>query len=394
MKFSNLINNGSFCILPFIHQEKKFNGTYHICCYGDQLQSDNPSDNSLDSFNSKKMSQLRDNMISGVKNSACESCYQQENNGVYSPRMRENETWINWVDTHSAIESCFDNYYSREEIKPISYDLRYSNTCTLKCRMCNSSSSSALNAEYKKIHSQWPEKFWTIDNHRVNHELELHSNIQKIYLAGGEPLVEPYNLELLKEVADYNDRLVILINTSLNIVSDKFLEILNRFKYLTLVVSIDGTNIVNDYIRHGSSFSIVEENIRKLSHHNMMFSTCVSIYNIFNIRELVEFIALEFPKFAVNHSINLVNDVEEIVIDNVPYELRPAIIADLEQALTISKEFTSIGIRNVINLLKQDNFDEIRFQRFIKYTKILDKTRQESIANVVPGLAKYFDEQS
>ena len=59
-----------------------------------------------------------------------------------------------------------------DTVQPISYDLRYSNTCTLKCRMCNSSSSSALNAEYKKIKDRWPEKFWTVDNHRINHEIK------------------------------------------------------------------------------------------------------------------------------------------------------------------------------------------------------------------------------
>jgi sulfatase maturation enzyme AslB (radical SAM superfamily) len=390
--FKDYINGNSFCILPFIHQEKKFNGTHHVCCYGDQLQSDYPEQTSLESFNSKKINIIREKMIEGVRPSECDYCYKLEDQNISSPRNRENQTWGNWGSTHNVIEKTFTDYLDQRKVKPISYDLRYSNTCTLKCRMCNSSSSSALNAEYKKINHRWPEKFWFTDNPRINHELELHADIQKIYLAGGEPLVEPLNLELLDKLADYNPNLVILINTSLNHLSDKFVGVLNKFKYLTLVVSIDGTNEINDYIRHGSNFDVVVNNIRKMMHHDIMFSTCVSMYNIFNIKKLIEFIAAEFPKYAFNHGINIVNDAEEIFVENLPYELRPAIINELKETLNITKEFASVGVNNLINLLQQDNFNKDRFHQFINYTKILDEVRQESIVKVVPQLAKFFNE--
>ena len=50
------------------------------------------------------------------------------------------------------------------------------------------------------------------------------------------------------------------------------------------------------------------------------------------------------------------------------------------------------GIDNLITLLQQENFNQDRFDRFIRYTKILDQSRGESIINVVPELAKYFNE--
>lgn len=389
---NNLINNGSFCVLPFIHQEKKFNGTYHVCCYGDQLQSTNVDANSIESFNSENMFRIRSEMISGKKPSACNYCYKQEDKGIYSPRMRENESWARWTVTHSAIEKSLSDFSNKELMRPISYDLRYSNTCTLKCRMCNSSSSSTINAEYQKLNSKWPEKFWTIGNHRINHEIELHKDIQKIYLAGGEPLVEPLNLELLENVAKHNPNLTILINTSLNNLSDKFLQVLNKFKYLTLVISIDGIYEVNDYIRHGSNFNKILENIEKISHHDIMFSTCVSIYNIFSLANLLKFIHKEFPTHAFNHGISLVNDIEELLLDNLPYEFRPKIINELSQVLSMVKDFPASGIKNVINVLEQENFDKDKFTKFIRYTKILDENRNESVAKIVPELSPFFNE--
>ena len=390
--FKDYLNNSSFCVLPFIHQEKKFNGTHHVCCYGDQLQSDHNDQTSKESFNSVKINNIRDKMIAGIRPSECDSCYTLEDQNISSPRLRENHTWGNWSSTHDAIEKVFSDHLARREMKPISYDLRYSNTCTLKCRMCNSSSSSALNAEYKKINHHWPEKFWFTDNPRINHDLELHADIQKIYLAGGEPLVEPLNLELLDKLADYNPNLVILINTSLNHLSDKFVNVLNKFNYLTLVVSIDGTNDVNDYIRHGSNFDTVADNIRKIVHHDIMFSTCVSMYNIFNINKLIHFLNKEFPEHSFNHGINIVNGIEEIFVENLPYELRPEVITSLLEVLPLAADFPKTGIQNLINLLEQQNFNPDRFDGFVKYTKILDLERNESIANIVPQLSKYFDE--
>jgi hypothetical protein len=390
--FKDHLNNNSFCILPFIHQEKKFNGTYHVCCYGDQIQSDHPDQTSKESFNSDKVNSIREKMLAGVRPSECESCYKLEDQNISSPRNRENHTWGNWRSTHEAVDKTFSDYLEQREMKPISYDLRYSNTCTLKCRMCNSSSSSSINAEYKKISHYWPEKFWFTENPRINHDLELHADIQKIYLAGGEPLVEPLNLELLDKLADYNPNLVILINTSLNHLSDKFVNVLNRFNYLTLVVSIDGTDSVNDYIRHGSNFNIVVDNIRRMMHHDIMFSTCVSMYNIFNIKQLVSFLISEFPENTFDHGINIVNDIDEIFVENLPYHLRAEVIHELTDLLPQTSGFTNTGVQNLINLLEQNNFDQDRFNRFVRYTKILDLARNETISSIVPQLANYFDE--
>lgn len=385
-------NNGSFCVLPFVHQEKKFNGTYHICCYSDQLQSDQINDTSLNSFNSKKMINLRSDMISDIKNSSCNKCYELEENNIYSPRLRENSTWLGWLDSQQIVARNVKKHLESELLTPLSYDLRYSNTCALKCRMCNSSSSSAINQEYSKLQHIWPEKFWVIKNPRINHDIEIDENIQKIYLAGGEPLVEPYNLELLKELSNNNSNVNLLINTSLNNLNQKFLETLNKFTNLTLVISIDGVGVVNDYIRHGSKFDQIISNIKKMYHHNMMFSTCVSMYNVFNIAELYIFIKNEFPKYANNHSFNLIDNLEELEICNTPYRLRPQIIDGLNKVLTTADELPSNGIKNIINVLQKSNFKETNFQNFLRYTKILDVQRNETINLVVPELENYFNE--
>lgn len=389
---SDYLKSTSFCVLPFIHQEKKFNGTYHICCYGDQLQSDNKNDNDVEAFNSLKMKKLRHDMLNEVKNQACQSCYNQEEKSISSPRQRENFNWINWIDSNDAILNSITKFQNNKILYPISYDIRYSNTCTLKCRMCNSSSSSAINNEYKKINYLWPNKFWTIDNPRINHDLHIHNEIKKIYLAGGEPLVEPYNILLLEKLAEQNNDLQLIINTSLSNLSDKFINLFNKFKNILFAVSLDGTSNINNYIRHGSNFDTVILNIRKLQNYEILITTCVSMYNLFNIKDLVNFINNNFPEYKNNHTINLVNDIDELKIENLPYELRPELISSLESLSQLCSPSQLDGLKNVISILSDANFTNNKFQSFIKYTKILDNLRGESINLLIPQYQKYFDE--
>lgn len=382
-------DNSSFCALPFVHQEKFFVWGHNICCYSKQKQSDNDQQNSLESFNSQKIKQVRTAMLAGERPSECNSCYKFEDQGGHSPRHVESKAWINLPRYRAKLDHNIEQFTAGNVIVPSSYDLRYSTTCTLKCRMCNSGSSSSINQEYSKLQAQWPEKFWTLPNSRIDHNIDLTPNIEKIYLAGGEPLVEPLNLGLLQRLVEINPDVNLIINTSLNRLTDQWLDLLNQFTSLTLAVSLDGVGTVNDYIRNGSNFDTVMSNLERVRHHQILFTTCISIYNIFDVSNIVKHVIENFPESAKWHGINVVNDIEELFIDNVPPELRPNLIQELSSI--VASESTQTGINNLIMLLQQDNFIPKRFTNFIKYTTILDNSRGESISDVVPKLAQYFD---
>jgi len=362
-----------------------------MCCYSNQLQSDVVGQKSAVSFNSDKINTVRQKMLAGQRPDECAVCYRAEDIGVRSARQTETDSWLVSDSGRLAMDNNVRLFMEGKKLEPVSLDLRYSNTCTLKCRMCNSGSSSSINQEYAKLQQQWPGKFWTVDNPRTKHDIAITTDIQKVYLAGGEPLVEPYNLELLSRLAECNPDVNLVINTSLNHLSDKFLVVLNRFRRLTLAVSLDGTDQVNDYIRHGSDFATVKSNIATIKHHIVLFTSCVSIYNIFSIRDLVEFVAAEYPDAYQNHSLNIVVDLEELLVDNVPPELRPELIDYLTATLSVAGAQAKIGIQNLIVTLQQDNFDPVRFESFKRYTKILDTVRNESIVDIDPRWAKYFN---
>jgi MoaA/NifB/PqqE/SkfB family radical SAM enzyme len=390
INLNSLNESNSFCSIPFVHQEKHFHNHHNICCYSNVRQSDDLDDNSLQSFNSKKMFHIRNKMLEGQKPQECNDCYNQEAQGLVSPRQRETQGWVASKNFAEALQQNIIKFLNAEQITPISYDLRYSNTCTLKCRMCNPYSSSSINAENKKLVKIWSEKFNYVDNPRTNHDVVIDNNIKKIYLAGGEPLIEPYNLSFLKNLSDVNPDVKLIISTSLNNLSDEIRETLDKFANLLLVVSIDGVNKLNSYIRHGSVWESIIKNLDLVKKHEIMFATTTSLYNVLDIPNIVTFFSENFPEYF--HSIFLVNNEEELFVENLPYEFRPELIAQLENMLETAPTSTHDGISNIIKTLKINNYDPKRFTKFIKYTKILDEARGESILDIQPKFKNYFTE--
>jgi MoaA/NifB/PqqE/SkfB family radical SAM enzyme len=385
-----VVASKTFCSLLFVHQEKQFNNRHHICCYNNTLQSDNEEDNSFQSFNSQKMFKIRNDMLAGEKPIECSFCYNQEEQGLVSPRQRETSGWTASKNFSDAMLQNISKFLNNENIFPLSYDLRYSNTCTLKCRMCNPYSSSSINAENKKLLQVWPDKFQYVDNPRINHEISLDRNIKKIYLAGGEPLIEPYNLIFLKKLAEINPEVQLLINTSLNHLSAEFEEVLALFKNLLFVVSIDGIDKLNSYIRHGSDWNAIMKNLERVKQHQVMFNTTTSLYNIMDIPDIVHYFKENYPDYC--HCIFLVNNEDELFIENLPLELRQEVIHDLELVLQDAPICTVDGLNNLVNTLRINNYNPERFAKFVKYTKILDNIRGESILDIQPKYKNYFME--
>jgi sulfatase maturation enzyme AslB (radical SAM superfamily) len=196
---------------------------------------------------------------------------------------------------------------------------------------------------------------------------------------------------MLIKLADVNPDVALIINTSLNHLSDKFLTVLNKFNNLTFAISLDGVGQLNDYIRNGSEFATVIDNIECIRHHQIMFSTCVSIYNVFDVPDIIRFVLTHYPEAEKNHWINNVNDLEELYVENTPPELRADIIKELREVLPITRENSTKGVENLIIALEQDNFNPKRFENFKRYTTILDQSRGEDICVIQPKLAKYFD---
>ena len=88
------------------------------------------------------------------------------------------------------------------------WDFRFSNLCNMKCRSCGPRYSSAWVPDAKKLGYTDQEKVWmidTIDDQNNYDFLKDQINVvEKIYFAGGEPLIMPEHWQILDMLVENN----------------------------------------------------------------------------------------------------------------------------------------------------------------------------------------------
>jgi organic radical activating enzyme len=188
-----------------------------------------------------------------------------------------------------------DGTLEREAIA--SYDVRFSNLCNLKCRMCDSVNSSAIAAEEN---SSEDKKQKIIQQPFVNFEdfsaffLKNIKHIEFIYFCGGEPLLLDYHYKLLQLLIDH-DRTDVVIKynsncTQLNFKDQSIISFWKKFKSVNLGMSLDDCGPRGEYIRDGSNWNRIKENLllirKECPHVGLEWTPTIQIMNVLTIPDI------------------------------------------------------------------------------------------------------------
>jgi pyruvate-formate lyase-activating enzyme len=212
----------------------------------------------------------------------------------------------------------------RDNSVPIEFqhiDIRFSNLCNFKCRMCNHSFSSNWYEDAKKIeHGGWfpflsgeDTKVLKASKTIVEDIIPYLGKIKSFYFAGGEPLITPEHYKLLKWLyenveEEETDRgthkaLSIHYNTNLSTIKyneDELINYWKAFRKVQLAISCDGVFDVGEYQRTGfNHFTFVKNMEEILNHATPLTSTSFPdgfsysfqyTTTIFNIEHIFDFI--------------------------------------------------------------------------------------------------------
>lgn len=392
MNVDNLLESRHFCILPFIRQTLWYDGTFKLCCYagGTELEK---ADSNVNAFNTDQLKKIRQTFLNNKFPSECSGCKNLVDAGLTAPAQFETQGWIGDPDKRALVDSTLADASLDHDLTPQMLDIRYSNVCNLKCRTCNPYNSSAIQAEYNKLVKVYNiSKFHSGQiKQKYKHVFSnIDHNLSRIYFAGGEPLVEEYNLEFLKTYTNTDTE--IIINTNLTVLTNEVIELFKKFRHIILNVSIDGVGEVNDYIRYGSNFSTIQKNLNRVQEfNNIRVTVCyvLNMYNIFNTLDTILFLKNNYPQLLLNLSIQKVCDEKELFLECLPPELRPEAIAVLTQSIVESPKNSSV-LTDSIKLLESSNFNLDEFKNFIRYSKILDQQRNQLLVDVVPQYQLYY----
>ena len=219
------VNIHTFCPLPFTHVSTMPHGEIKLCCRA-QPPQDGPNPNVKDKdFNLKEywqseyMNEVRDDLILGKKHFQCKNCWKMEDNEIVSLRMNRLMDLMDNEIYRKNIE-----YYIRHreiEFKIPLIELKLSNVCNFKCRMCWPKDSSKWVTDWDKV-----KEFYSVGDKRyieeivdsndlrktrvmnlyekdeefVGNLIELMEHVEELEFAGGEPLMDPIHYRVLDSI--------------------------------------------------------------------------------------------------------------------------------------------------------------------------------------------------
>ena len=408
---------------PWVHAYIMPNKEVFPCCstpYNAPFTTARSTDKLEDYYNSTKFKKIRQEFMAGKRPASCSECFTKEDAGIRSERMKHYTKWnkdYEEVISRTSTEGVFE----KPKLKYL--DIRESNLCNYKCRMCSTHSSSKWLQEDRELRGEilpgyvrgGIDPITGIMKAGVDYSNYDLSEVEEIHFAGGEPLImqETYDIiDAVKRQRPDNFNLVdinIITNASkLKWRSNDILESIKDFDYVGISCSIDGMDLRHDYLRNGGTkdWHRVEHNIQtlidwtdELSVHNLRrsknkfrrvrFHTTITWANLYHVWDLYERYHLtDKVKMTLNFSLDPIG----IGVDSLPQrELHRAI--DFYSSKPQTSEITEIVTFLQGQLDKKPDHKVWHdLKRLKKYYTILDGWRDQDFCTAFPEWSELWQE--
>jgi pyruvate-formate lyase-activating enzyme len=220
-------------------------------------------------WNSRAMRGLRLRMLSGKRSRLCERCYEMEDLGQDSWRTSENVE----LASHLPVVGRTAEDGSLDVLNLPYIDIRFSNVCNLKCRICSPEFSSAWHGDAVKLHLVRKGASAILnagpDPAELMREImPLLPTLERIHFAGGEPLLSEDHyqvLERLLQLGRTDVRLSYNTNLSrLHVGPYDIVAFWKQFSRVLVEASLDGMDERGDYMRSGQRWPDVVTNRERL----------------------------------------------------------------------------------------------------------------------------------
>ena len=402
----------AFCMLPWVHLYVSQFGTVAPCCVTpwDEDQSlGNVNRQSIDEiWNGPEMRLLRKKMLKDQKDKRCWQCYENESNGLKSHRQIANFCYDDKLDWVASTKS---NGFAPDS-KPIYWDIRISNLCNFKCRICGHYASS-----------KWFEDAKAIDQTSFSNRLEYSMDdfddvlgqlekyvvdVEEVYFAGGEPVIMEEHYRIL-DMLIAHERFDVKLRYSTNFSETSFkgrdiFQDWKKFKDVNLHASLDGTNKRGELQRSGQNWKKAVENrerlLRECPHVDFLITSTLSVFNVFHLpdfhREWVDKHLIYVDDFLPHTLIHpgIYN------IKMLPAETKKKVMVKYHEHLAWLRTFSvenhvklDFVINEFENCLTHMNSEDTShlIPEFREMTAKLDGLRNEDTKEVFPELASLFE---
>lgn len=292
----------NFCVMPWIDFYKDPDGSNKICCVTNVLTPSNPDSGVKEVLNSIEHNNVRKTMLEDKPIPNCVECIKREEHGD-SFRIHYNNGFLDEEYEKYILENT-NSDGSLKKIYIRNLDIRFSNKCNFKCRMCGSQYSTAWDKE-NQPHIQIKEKIslnniekWFIEN------LEYLKDLKFLYFAGGEPLIQDQHYKFLELCITHKIDPQIFYQTNGSVLKYKDWDIFDLWKNFTKVsysLSLDGLGKMGEYIRTGFKEKTILKNIQQIRNSEIVDVNYINIVvQAYNILYLTEFLDEVFEKKIID----------------------------------------------------------------------------------------------
>ena len=401
-------NLNTVCVIPWTHINIVPQGKVMHCCMNSDMNyfiGDLNLQSLEEVWNSENIKSIRKQMLNGERPKPCSKCYEQEDSSGTSMRLNQNKFFKKkLMEIESITES--DGHVDKIDIRY--WDFRFSSICNLKCRTCGPSYSSAWVPDAKKlgwINDITDKKMLNVtgvdDVNNIEFLEKYVDQVEKIYFAGGEPLLMDEHWQIL-EMLDKNNRhdVIITYNTNLSTLEYKNKSVLDYWekwgRKIWLWPSIDDIDDRAELIRSGTNWKKVEDNLRAISTINIHVrpSITVSAMNVQRIPQIIDRlleigVIKEEHENYLNFSLNVVEYSPHFHVSILSDTTRKTIRQDLEDYIEDYKKRYNADIRPLFLHLfwhLEKPHDPKLAESFKKFTNKIDFIRSENTLEVIPEL--------
>lgn len=390
-----------FCIMPWVHLHVTQYGTVTPCCqapWQEEKAFGNINKESIHLiWNGDKIAEFRKNMLKNRPDERCKQCYIKEEQGFTSLRQITNKKYRH----HYGL--C-----KTGTTQPVYFDIRFNNSCNLRCRMCGPWSSSSWHKEAVLLgmrdESTKPLTYAFKNSASFFEELApLLEQTEEFYFAGGEPLVMQEHYTILEELISRNKTEVMLTyNTNFSSFTYKnynVLELWKRFKKVNISASLDAEGQRGELLRKNLIWDEVIKNRKLLLEFQNLEFTVSPTINSYNLLHLPD-----FHKSWVNQGLIKAEDFIPTLLIN-PAELNVVNLPQWYKLEAVNKYQEHIGwittsdvknlekyeymlqqFRNVIVVLQSENVASSTLDSFVDHIKKLDALRKEETFDIFSEL--------
>jgi len=394
-----LKNSKHFCMMPWTHMHLWPAGTTYPCCMSDpEFPIGNTQEQSLQEiWNGKELRNIRMNMLQDKPSKECRRCYELEENGMSTLRTGSIGNYAHHWD---KVEATSDDG-SAGDVNMAYMDIRFSNLCNLKCRSCGPQFSSSWFEDHKVTHGDpgHPKILQVRDEMKsFMDELDpLLESVERVYWAGGEPLITKEHYNILDKWIAMGKRDVSMDYTTnftqMYYKKKTAFDYWNKFENVRVAGSLDANHARGGILRKNMVWSEVVQNrrtmIEQCPHVYFELTPTVSVYNVLNLpdfhKEWIEEGLLE----PSNIRINILLDPTYMRLSILPPWIKSKVAERYSEHIAYLKQFDNIaGVINdyesILNFMEKDRTNEIKMFKF--KTQRIDTLRQENLLDVFPEL--------